>query len=90
MSTEKSRNLMLKGSTPLSSSSQQHHSNTVPLNVLRGVTLISQLDSQKYPTTFSPCSSDFDNNILPVAPNIPQLKPDPTDSSADNVLSSSD
>ncbi|EFP11071.1 hypothetical protein GCK72_017595 [Caenorhabditis remanei] len=66
--SEKTRNLMLKNSTP--SSSQHHISNSVPLNVFRGTSLITQLEQQKYPTSFTAVASDFDNIIVPSCPNI--------------------
>ncbi|ULT89731.1 hypothetical protein L5515_008112 [Caenorhabditis briggsae] len=66
--SEKSRNLMLKNAP--TTSNQQHHSNSVPLNVFRGTSLISQLEAQRYPTSFTACASDFDNVIVPTCPNI--------------------
>ncbi|CAI2354461.1 unnamed protein product [Caenorhabditis sp. 36 PRJEB53466] len=63
--SETKRNLMLKNQAPLNSR-EQHHSTSLPL--FRGAGMISQLETQKHPTSFVPCSSDFDNNIIPAAP----------------------
>ncbi|CAP16301.1 Ovule protein [Caenorhabditis elegans] len=84
--SEKTRNLMLKSSAA-PTSSQQYHSNNVPLPVFRGTSLISQLETQKYPTSFTACSSDFDNVIIPSCPSIPM--PTQSSSSTDTAMDSS-
>lgn len=61
---------MLKNAAS-SSTNQQSHSSIVPLNILRGTNLISQLEAQKYPTSFTACASEYDNIIVPSCPTIP-------------------